>query len=454
MPPTGSSGYGPRANNMADMEQARRQAADSLAKLSESLGDVAESGDVAGRYVGSLQNGLYGLHTVLQGLTAVSSLANLALNGFSTAVQSVAGKIGGLVAKVNPGVLDRYTRAFDAFQAQLGEAFLPVLQGLTGLVQTVANALAGLSPQGKQFIVFLAGAVAGLAAGVTAGGIFIAVLGTVVGSLTAGAVAAQAFGIGLDAATAGLAAVGAVIGAAISGLATVGSASAGGLAAFALASGSLEKFTESLKPFLEVLIGSFNQAGSLILPALADGLTAVMPALTDLLTQLVRYIPLLSEVVTTYATEALPELVTEMAELARVMLPLAVVAAKASVELIKVGAAISRFFNGILKFLNEVNPFLRALGESAPRGVSGNAQPPVTASYTSIEEIFKRSQESAIQGRQTSSDPIEDNLTKGSIINAWALAIGVNVAGQIKQFLTPAAIAAAIAQAVQRLRGF
>ena len=393
---------------------------------------VETAAEKANRQLYQFQNALGALQTVLQGVSAVSNVANLLLGVFSNTVQQVAGQIGGLVKLVNPGVLDRFQKAFAAFQSQLGETFLPVLVGLTGLVQTVANALAGLTPQGRLFIVFLAGAAAGLTAGVTAGGIFVGMLGVVVGGLVAGALAAEVFSVALDAATAGFAAIGAVIGAVLSGVATLGSASAGGLGALSLASGGLESFTKALKPFLETLIGAFNNAGAALMPALAEALDALLPSLNELFEQMIQYVPLIGELLATFGAQILPPLVQILAEMLEAFLPFAEILTKMTVVGLLAASGILRLVAALAQIGNAINPILMIadlIRGKAPKGKTGFAEQPIqSAGYTGIEELFKRAQEQAILGKSgEQDDPFKKVMTDKGVIDQWAGAIGRSI---------------------------
>lgn len=430
MADTGNRGVNPNTPDYAQQEQDRRAAIESLAELSKKTEELTDHSQNAGKYVNSLNTAMYGLNTAMQGISTISNLAHLALDGFSNAVQSIVGHVGGLVNLVNPGVMDRFQRAFGAFQAQLGTVFLPLLVGLTGIVQSVANALAGLSPQGKSFILFLAGAAAGLTAAVTLGGVFIAVIGSVSGALTAGAVAGEAFGVGLDAATAGLAAVGAVIGAALTGITSIGAAGAGGLGALAVAGGGLQSLTKDLAPFLETLVGAIESAGAAVIPQATAALQKIVPPLMELFSALVQYLPLVSEVIATFAVENLPSLVTAMADLATAVLPLAVIAAKASVEVIKFTAGIVSFVSSLVSAVSRLSPFFNT-ARSSNKGTVGNAEAPVSVSHTSIEDLYRKSQEQSLLGLQGKQETTKDVMTDQSVINQWAVAFAVQLAATL-----------------------
>lgn len=426
-PPGGSPPVASATFSMAEMTEILSAAGEAFHREGER---IETASDRANKQLGQFQNALSALHTVLQGVSAVANVANLVLGVFSNTVQSVANQVGGLVNLVNPGVLDRFQKAFSAFQAQLGGVFLPVLVGLTGVVQAVANALAGLSPQGRMFIVFLAGAAAGLTAGVTAGGIFVGILGTVAGGLIAGALAAEVFSVALDAATAGFAAVGAAVGAVLTAVATAGSASAGGLAALSLASGGLESFTKAFRPFLETLLGAFNSAGAALMPALAAALDAVLPAMNDLFSQLVMYVPLLGEVLVAFGG-VLPPLIQMLAELLEAFLPFAEVLTKLTVVGLWAASGILRLVAALTQIGNAINPIV--LLANAVRGnrrsPTGFAEQPITsAGYTGIEDLFKRAQEQAVLGQSGVQDnPFRKTMTDRTVIDAWASAFGQSV---------------------------
>lgn len=399
-----------------------------------------------------LLNAMQGLQTVFQGLSAVSQVAHLALDGFSTAVQAVAGQIGGLVKLANPGVLDQFQRAFAAFQAQLGETFAPLLQGLGQLVQTVANALAGLTPQGRGFIVFLAGAAAGLGVAITVGGIFLTVLGAVAGAMVAGAAAGEALGVALDFASAGAASIGQLIGAALGGIGATGlvagaGAGAGGLTALAVAGGTIEQFQQAIGPFLETLVGAFNEAGATVLPQLGDALQRVTPSLNELFVVLAQYLPPLADVLATFAVEIIPEAVKMAVLLAREMLPAAGIMAELAKEAIRTTAVLMSLVTALGELSAAGSPLfqlLRATGRSpVQRAPSGQAPPPVTgASYTGIEDLFRKSQEAAVLGKAGGQDPFDKTMNSQPVQNAWGLAFAKAITGSYPQ------MAAAIAQAI------
>lgn len=389
----------------------------------------------AGRLAQPLQNAMQGLQTVFQGLTAVSSVAGLVLDGFSNAVQSVAGKISGLVEKVNPGVVDQFQRAFSAFQSQLGEVFLPLLQGLGQLVQTVANALAGLDPQGRSFILFLTGAAAGLGVAIAVGGIFLTVIGSVVGAMIAGAAAGEALALALDVATLGFGSIGQVIGAAV-GLAAGGAgvagsgavgAGAGAVAALGVAGGTIEEFMKVFEPFLTTLVGAFNSAGATILPQLAGAIDEVMPPLGELFDQLVQYLPLLGDVLATFAAQVIPELVKIAALFAKELLPVAFIMAYVAKEAITVAGALLQLGRVLAELAVNASPLLTVLSVFRPtqkKGNTGAAPAPVTgASYTGIEDLFRKSQEAAILGRPAGGNPTKDALLDKEVQKHWATAV-------------------------------
>lgn len=420
---------GPPAGSPSPAPDSFQETQELLAILSEENARYSETLDRVGIGIGRLQTAMQAVQTVLQGVSTVSHVAHLALNGFQTAVQGVANQIGGLVRLVNPGVLDRFTRAFATFQAQLGQVFLPVLIGLTGLVQTVANALAGLTPPGRMFIVFLSGAAAGLAAAVTVGGIFLGVFGSVVGGLIAGAVAAEAFDLALTGATAGFSKIGAIIGAVAGTLVTIGAAgtgaSAGGLAALSLASGGLEKFTKALEPFLKVMVGTLDTAGAAILPQAAAALESIVPSLTQLLTEMVQYLPLFGELLVSFASGILPPLITAMAEILRVSLPVVAALTKfASVQIQIAGATMTA-----VVALGKLISFISVLGAVADSGAfrtgqagsTGTALAPVaSASYGGVEDMFRRANEQSVLGLSgQQDDPFKKVMNDTSTINLW-----------------------------------
>lgn len=418
------------------------EAQELLGRLAEEAAASNEMVDRLGVSINRMQTALQAVQTVIQGVSAISNVAHLALDGFQIAVQGVANQIGGLVRLANPGVLDRFQKAFAAFQAQLGETFLPVLVGLTAVVQVVANALAGLTPRGRLFIVFLAGAAAGLAATVTVGGVFVAILGTVTGGLIAGALAAEVFATGLAGATAGFSAVGAAIGAVLSGLVTVGAslggASAGGVAALALASGGMETFTKALEPFLKVLIGALDSAGAALLPELGKALEAITPAVTQLMTELVQYLPLFGELLVSFATNILPPLIQATVEMLRAFLPVAVVLTKLLGGLYRVAGGVIFLTTTLIQLFSVLSGFgaLSALGRQKPTGQTGNAPAPVTsASYGGIEDLFRKSNEQSVLGLSgVQEDPFAKTMKDQSVVNQWAqgvvAALGSLVTGE------------------------
>lgn len=430
----GSAAPPPPPGQSPQSQAAQRAADEALDEASKVFFDgLQDKLRKTGEYTWPLLNAMQGLQTVFQGLSAVSQVAHLALDGFSTAVQAVSGQIGGLVKLANPGVLDQFQRAFAAFQAQLGETFAPLLQGLGQLVQTVANALAGLTPQGRGFIVFLAGAAAGLGVAITVGGIFLTVLGAVAGAMVAGAAAGEALGVALDFASAGAASIGQLIGAALGGIGATGlvagaGAGAGGLTALAVAGGTIEQFQQAIGPFLETLVGAFNQVGATALPQLGDALKRVTPALNDLLVSLAEYIPPLTDVLVAATVDILPEFVGILATLAKEFLPIARYMSVVAVQSVEVAGALAQLVRALTELqAAAVAPGLRRLFGglgSVTRAPSGQAPAPVTgASYTGIEDLFRKSQEAAVLGKPGGDDPFKNTMNDRSVQNSWAQAI-------------------------------
>lgn len=422
-PSPGSSANPQAAMTWAEVFDVLDQSADSAAKAKQNHDELAKQLDRVSASAQSVQIGMQGLNAAFGGLSVISNVAHLALDGFSNAVQSIAGRIGGLVQLVNPGVMDQFQKSFSAFQAQLGVVFLPLLQGLGQLVQVVANAFAGLNGQGRAFILFLAGAAAGLTAGVTAGGIFLAMMGSVTGAMIASATAATLLGEGLTLATGGLAAIGAALGTVLLGIT---SASAGGLGGLAVASGSLQKFGDALKPFLDTLIGSFNRAGDAILPQLTASISLILPLIGRLFEELVQYLPPFALVLAEFASGILPEVLKQMITFTREMLPVAVILASMSVAAIRATSSILQFTVAIIDFAVRINPIIRLLNNFRPNatmGASGVAPPPVTgASYAGIEDLFKRSQEAALVGLAGQQDPFKQTMTDPAVVNQWTSA--------------------------------
>lgn len=435
--------------DLLETRKAADDAGDAASKVS--FKNTEKEFEKLGRAAFSLLNAMQGVQTVFQGLSAVSQVAHLALDGFSTAVQAVAGQIGGLVRMANPGVLDRFEKSFSAFQAQLGETFAPLLQGLGQLVQSVANALAGLTPQGRGFILFIAGAAAGLGAAVTVGGIFLTVLGAVAGAMVAAAAAGEALGVALDFASLGAGAIGQIIGGVIGAVGSAGliggSAAAGGLTALAVSGGTLEKFQEAIGPFLETLVGAFNEAGATVLPQLSEALQSVTPSLNELFVVLAQYLPPLADVLATFAVEIIPEAVKMAVLLARELLPVAGIMAELAKETIRTTAVLMSLVTALGELSAAGSPLiqlLRATGRApVQRAPGGQAPAPVTgASYTGIEDLFRKSQEAAVRGKAGGQDPFDKTMNSQPVQNAWGLAFAKAITGSYPQ------MAAAIAQAI------
>ena len=416
------------------------QAIEKLDKLKGAVEGVGKENDKGVPAAQKFHAAIGVLQSALHGVSLASQVAHFAIDGFSNLVQGVAGKIGGLVKLVNPAVFDAYQTAFNAFNAQLGDAFLPVMVGLKNLVQTVANAIAGLTPGGKQMLVFLAGAAAGLTAAVTIGGIFLGVLGGVAGGLVAGTAALEAFGVGLDAATFGVAAIGAAIGTAITAFVGTAGAAAGGLGALGLASGSLSGFTDALKPFLELLTGSLNDAAERFLPQLTQALSAAMPAVTRLFETVMGFLPPIMEVLVTFATDVLPPMIDILAELIQAALPFVVVMSKIAVVLLKVAGFFAQLEAAILRFSNAISPAQLLTGGrgSGPRSPGGNAPAPITgANYTNIEELYKKSQQQAVLGQkvEVKTKSFEEVMSNNTLVGQWANAFAEGVGRAIDERL-------------------
>lgn len=378
------------------------------------------------------------MQTSLNGVSAAAQVANFALDGFSNMVHKIAGQIGGLVKLISPGVFDQFTRSMNAFNAQLGATFLPVLQGLGKLVQTVANALAGLTGNGRLFLVFLAGTAVGLGVAVAVGGIFLTILGSVAGAMVAGAVAGQLLVVVLDGLTFGLAEIGQLIGAVVSlqvaaGAVGVGAA-AGGIAGLGLAAGTLGDFTAALKPFLELLIGTFNDLGAKLIPGMTQIAKDLLPSVSRFLAVLVKYLEPFALILGGLASSILPALLDVLTAVLEAVLPIIVVMANVAVVGFKVVGMFIELAAVLIKVATVLSPVLLLLrglayllSSDVKPGKAGNAAPPVTGvSFMGVEDAFKKAQEQALLGALgvEKKKDFEQVMDSDSIITKWAKAFG------------------------------
>jgi hypothetical protein len=312
----------------------------------------------------------------------------------------------------------------------------------------LANAFAGLSGHGRLFIAFLAGAAVGLGIVVTAGGVFLGVLGAIAAGAIAGALAFEVLGTALDFATAGASGIGALIGGGLAvagtGAAAAAGAGAGGLATLLVAGGAVDKLTAAMKPFVEVLIGTFNAVGDKVIPRLQEVATALLPSMSRFLESAIQYLEPIAGLLAAFAANILPPLLDLLAVALDTAFPFVVVLGKMAEVFLVVVGAIASVTVAMVRFmsqLNIVNALFRAVYGGPSHGQPGNAPAPITgASFIAVEEAFKRAQEQALLGSRADKEtPIE----RQDVIGKWAKAMGDSVGKAIWENAPQWAMAAA-----------
>lgn len=177
-------------------------AALSGAGASEATALAAEAATAAGlKGIGSAaglaQRALAACRQELADFSRGVGVAALGLTAAATAVQVAGREISQAVGKFSPGAVTRFTLASDNLTASIGRLLLPVLERLTPVVQTLADAFASLRPRGAVLVGAAAAAGAALGVAAAAAAAFAAAVSVAFGGLplVVGAVAGGMAGL-------------------------------------------------------------------------------------------------------------------------------------------------------------------------------------------------------------------------------------------------------------------
>lgn len=312
-------------------------AALSAAGASEGAAIAAEAATAAGlKAIGSAaglaQKALAACRQELADFSRGVGVAALGLTAAATAVQVAGREISQAVGKFSPGAVTRFTLASDNLTASIGRLLLPVLERLTPVVQTVADAFASLRPEGNQLVA--AATAAGAAMGVLAAGI-----------AAAGAAASLAFG----------------------GIPLLVGAVAGGMAGLAFALKDTAEVTQIARQVAGEFVRVLNAVGGavrVLLPVLEPAVTAFGRLASAVADQFVRAV-----LVGAAGLERVGGVVVRVFDaLADAMGPLQPVFDKAAGVVTRLGATLAEWFGAKVEvlagLLADLAPGLESLVES------------------------------------------------------------------------------------------